>query len=125
MDAQSASNSGKSSRRGIARALGNLFKSHVRLFSLELDESKEFFLAYFLYIAVCITCSVLFLILFSFVVIVFFWDSYRMTAILGLCGIYLLATLFSLWRLYRLRKNATFFKETVNELVKDQEELLS
>ncbi|UYZ83969.1 phage holin family protein [Entomomonas sp. E2T0] len=125
MDAPKASEPNKPSQEGLIRALSNLLSSHASLFVIELEEAKGFAWSYFVHVAIIVVCSVLFFIMFSVGVVVYFWDSYRLTAILALLGSYLLIIMIALVNLIRIKKKTKLFISTKEELLKDKEELLS
>lgn len=124
MDAPKASELNKPSQEGLIRAIAKLLSNHVSLFVIELEEAKRFVWGYFIHIAIIVVCSVLFFIMFSIGVIAYFWDSYRLTAILALLGSYLVIILIALINLIRIKKKTKLFLSTKEELLKDKEELL-
>ncbi|MFD1259648.1 phage holin family protein [Entomomonas asaccharolytica] len=124
MDAHKASEPNKPSQEGLIRAIFNLLSSHVSLFVIELQEAKDFTWSYFVHVAIIVVCSVLFFIMFSVGIIAYFWDSYRLTAILGLLGSYLLIIMIALINLVRIKKKTKLFTSSKEELLKDKEELL-
>ena len=56
--------------------------------------------------------------------VVFFWDSARLAALLGVTGLFVAATLVMAWRLARaLRDKPQFMAATLGELQKDRDQL--
>ena len=111
------------SRFGAA-ALG-LLHSHVELLGLELQEQKARSLQTLALAAFALLCAWLLLIGLSALVLIALWDDYRLQSIVGLCLLYGLLLLLSLWQLRkRLNNSANPFSATLNELARDREQLL-
>jgi uncharacterized membrane protein YqjE len=106
-ESSSSATGQSSSPRRLGAAFLGLLHSHVELFGIELQEQK----------ARTVGLSTLVMIL--------FWDTYRLAAIIGLCVFYTLAAIFCAVRL----KAAIFdesspFHGTLEELANDRERLL-
>ncbi|MGY4818468.1 phage holin family protein [Pseudomonas chlororaphis subsp. piscium] len=115
---------GSSTRRLGAAFLG-LLHSHVELFGIELQEQKARTVSLLLFAGLALVFALLLLIGLSALVLILFWDTYRLPAIIGLCIFYTLAALFCAMRL----KAAIFdesspFHATLEELANDRERLL-
>ena len=111
------------SRLGAA-ALG-LLHSHVELLGLELQEQKNRSLQALALAALALLCAWLLLIGLSALVLIALWDDYRLHSIIGLCLLYSLLLLLSLWRLRTLLNSAANpFSATLSELARDRERLL-
>ncbi|AZD23544.1 Putative transmembrane protein [Pseudomonas chlororaphis subsp. aurantiaca] len=115
---------GSSTRRLGAAFLG-LLHSHVELFGIELQEQKARTVSLLLFAGLTLVFALLLLVGLSTLVLILFWDTYRLTAITGLCIFYTLAALFCAMRL----KAAIFdesspFHATLEELANDRERLL-
>ncbi|AZD30906.1 phage holin family protein [Pseudomonas chlororaphis] len=115
---------GSSTRRLGAAFLG-LLHSHVELFGIELQEQKARTVSLLLFAGLTLVFALLLLVGLSTLVLILFWDTYRLTAITGLCVFYTLAALFCALRL----KAAIFdesspFHATLEELANDRERLL-
>lgn len=111
------------SRFGAA-GLG-LLHSHVELLGLELQEQKARSLQTLALAAFALLCAWLLLIGLSALVLIALWDDYRLHSIVGLCLLYGLLLLLSLWRLReRLNNSANPFSATLSELARDREQLL-
>ncbi|AZC32524.1 phage holin family protein [Pseudomonas chlororaphis] len=120
----SAAGQGSSTRRLGAAFLG-LLHSHVELFGIELQEQKARTVSLLLFAGLALVFALLLLIGLSALVLILFWDTYRLPAIIGLCAFYTLAALFCAMRL----KAAIFdesspFHATLEELANDRERLL-
>jgi uncharacterized membrane protein YqjE len=111
------------SRLGAA-ALG-LLHNHVELLGIELQEQKERSLQTLALAAFALLCAWLLLIGLSALLLIALWDDYRLQSIIGLCLLYSLLLLLSLWRLRkRLNDSGNPFSATLNELARDREQLL-
>ncbi|EJM24246.1 MULTISPECIES: phage holin family protein [Pseudomonas] len=120
----SATGTSASSRRLGAAFLG-LLHSHVELFGIELQEQKARTVSLLLFAGLALVFGLLLLVGLSGLVLIVFWDTYRLPAIIGLCVFYALASLFCAFRL----KAAVFdesspFHGTLEELANDRERLL-
>lgn len=120
----SETGTGSSPRRLGAAFLG-LLHSHVELFGIELQEQKARTVTLLLFAGLALVFALLLLVGISALVMILLWDTYRLTAIIGLCVFYSAAALFCGMRL----KAAIFdesspFHATLEELANDRERLL-
>ena len=115
---------GASPRRLGASLLG-LLQGHVALFAEELSEQRAQALQVTLLAGLCLVFSLLVLIAASAVLLILFWDSYRLEAGLALCALYGLGLLLCVWRLKdSLRHAPPPFSASLEELARDREQLL-
>jgi uncharacterized membrane protein YqjE len=113
-----------SSRRRGAACLG-LLHSHVELFGIELQEQKARTVSLLLFAGLALVFALLLLVGLSTLVLIVFWDTYRLTAIVGLCVFYTLAALFCGMRLRAaIFDESSPFHGTLEELANDRERLL-
>ena len=124
-DSASTENSAGASPRRLGAAFLGLLHSHVELFGIELQEQKARTVSLLLFAGLALVFALLLLVGLSALVMILLWDTYRLTAIVGLCVFYLLAALFCGLRL----KAAVFdesspFHATLEELANDRERLL-
>lgn len=111
------------SRIGAA-GLG-LLHSHIELLGLELQEQKARSLQALALAALALLCAWLLLLGLSALLLIALWDDYRLQSIVGLCLLYSLLLLLSLWRLRTLlNSSANPFSATLSELARDREQLL-
>ena len=113
------------SARRVGAAFLGLLHSHVELFGIELQEQKARTVSLLLFAGLALVFALLLLVGLSTLVLILFWDTYRLTAISGLCVFYALAAVFCVLRL----KAAIFdesspFHGTLEELSNDRERLL-
>ncbi|MFZ3282014.1 phage holin family protein [Pseudomonas sp.] len=114
-----------SSTRRLGAAVLGLLHSHVELFGIELQEQKSRTVSLLLFAGLALVFALLLLVGLSTLVMIVFWDTYRLAAIIGLCVFYTLASIFCAVRL----KAAIFdesspFHGTLQELANDRERLL-
>ena len=83
----SATGTSASSRRLGAAFLG-LLHSHVELFGIELQEQKARTVSLLLFAGLALVFGLLLLVGLSGLVLIVFWDTYRLPAIIGLCVFY-------------------------------------
>ncbi|BAU75183.1 phage holin family protein [Metapseudomonas furukawaii] len=122
--ASPAEERGSSAKRLGASLLG-LLQGHVELFGIELQEQKADSLRLLLLGGLTLICALLLLIGLSALVLLLFWDSARLEALIGLCLFYLAATLYCGFRLHHaVNDEDSPFSATLEELAKDRERLL-
>ncbi|UUC52103.1 phage holin family protein [Pseudomonas citronellolis] len=111
--------------RSFGAALLGLLHGHVELFGLELQEQKSRTLALLLFAGLALLFALLLILGLSLLVLVLFWDSDRLAAVLGLCAFYALGGGLCAWRLYQLvDDDSSPFSATLEELARDREQLL-
>ncbi|MGL4319115.1 MAG: phage holin family protein [Pseudomonas sp.] len=109
----------------LARAFLGLLHGHVELFGSELQEEKRRALRLLLLAGLALIFGLLLLLGLSALVLIVFWDGYRLPAILGLCLFHALLTLYCAARLYgALNEETSPFSATLEELARDRERLL-
>lgn len=109
----------------LAAAFLGLLHGHVELFGSELQEEKSRSLRLLLLAGLALLFGLLLLLGLSVLILILFWDSYRLQAILGLCLFHGLATLYCAMRLYHaLDEEVSPFSATLEELARDRERLL-
>ncbi|NUT75569.1 hypothetical protein HNO86_10980 [Pseudomonas sp. C1C7] len=117
--------SASSSSRRLGAAVLGLLHSHVELFGIELQEQKARTVSLLLFAGLALVFALLLLVGLSTLVVILFWETYRMEAIIGLCVFYTLAAIFC-----GIRLRAAIFDEsspfhgTLEELSNDRERLL-
>ena len=112
------------SLRAAVASLVALLRTRAELFSLELSEEKERHKQLLMLAAVAALFLFLALQLLAVLVIVAFWDTYRLAAAAGVTALYLAVGLGALLALRRRwRATPPPFSATLNELRKDLEAL--
>ncbi|KAF1068984.1 MAG: hypothetical protein GAK45_01209 [Pseudomonas citronellolis] len=113
------------SLRRLGAAFLGLLHGHVELLGVELQEQKARTLGLLLFAGLALVFTLLLIMGLSVVVLVVFWDSYRLAAALGLCFFYCLGGALCAWRLFVLATDdASPFRATLEELARDRERLL-
>ena len=114
-----------SSSRRLGAAVLWLLHSHAELFGIELQEQKARTVSLLLFAGLALVFALLLLVGLSTLVLILFWDTYRLPAIISLCVFYTLACVFC-----GIRLRAAIFDEsspfhgTLEELANDRERLL-
>jgi uncharacterized membrane protein YqjE len=114
-----------SSPRRFAAALLGLVQGHVALFGEELKEQQSHTLSLLVLTSLSLTFGLLLLIGLSAALLVIFWESHRISVLIGLCAFYGLG-LFSCLAalLLRIRNAPAPFSASLEELARDREQLL-
>lgn len=111
-------------KRFGAAALG-LVSGHVELFGVELQEQKMHGLRVFMWAGSVLFVGLLLMVALSALALLFFWDSYRMQAMIGLCVFHAVALAVCLWRLrVTLKATAVPFSATRTELARNRDRLM-
>src|SRR5262245_61554017 len=117
-----ASESGRGLRASFKRTLDTLLATAVNraeLFSLELQEEKYRVIQVILCAFSVAALGMMTLTLVTFTIVVLFWDTGRLAALIGFSVLYLVGTLFA-WRMLQSHlKSRAAFPGTINELKKD------
>lgn len=124
-DAAGANQGNSPSLRRFGAAFIGLLHGHVELLGLELQEQKSRTLTLLLFAGFGLIFALLLIMGLSLLVLLVFWDSYRMAAAIGLCLFYCLGAGFCAWRLHGLiDEDSSPFGATLEELARDRERLL-
>lgn len=110
----------------MASTLLAICQTRVELFAVELQEEAQRLLSYLILSLVAVCCLSMAFLLAIFLVIVLFWDSYRILSICVLMGGFgIAALLIFLGIRSSYRNKPQFLAYTRNELVRDMERLKS
>lgn len=116
---------GSSPLRSMGAAALGLLHGHLELLGIELQEQKAASLRQLLYAGAALVFGLLMLFALSVLVLLLFWDSYRLQAIVALCLFHGLGCLLALWRLRAaLRRQTSPFSASLEELARAREQLL-
>lgn len=119
--------------RGLLDSLTTLVASlvaiaHTRLdlLSLDLEEEREHFLSLLVLALATLFCLGIGVLLTALLLVVAFWDSYRLLVLASLAGLFLVAGI-TTWRiaLNKTRAKLRFFAASMAELLKDRQQLTS
>jgi len=112
------------SANGLRRNLAALLRTRAELLAIELKEETERRKEMLILAGVGAFFGALGLQLVAFLVVVIFWDSYRIAAISGVTGLYVGIAGWAFLRLrYKLRSSPTPFAASLEELAKDLDAL--
>ncbi|MCY1268074.1 hypothetical protein D3C76_540330 [compost metagenome] len=111
-------------RRFFAAFLG-LLHGHIELLGIELQEQKSRTFQLLMFAGLALVFALLLLAGISMLVLILFWDTYRVQAAIGLCLFYGIGCAICAWRIHQLADDDTSpFSATLEELARDQERLL-
>jgi uncharacterized membrane protein YqjE len=119
--------------RGLLHSLGTLTSSllaiaHTRLdlLSSDLEEEREHFFSLLVLAQVALFCLGIGVLLTTLLLVVAFWDTYRLLVLGTLAGLYLAGGI-AAWRIavYKTRAKPRFFAASMAELQKDRQQLAS
>lgn len=109
-----------SSLKRILDTLLAAAQNRIELFLVELEEEKCRMVETLICLAAVVAFGMMALTLITFAIVIVFWDSWRLTAVGTLTGLYLVAAGLS-WRAMRARlNNRNAFTGTLEELRKDR-----
>ncbi|MDL2284661.1 phage holin family protein [Oxalobacter sp. OttesenSCG-928-P03] len=110
----------------MASTLLAIFHTRVELFSVELQEEAQRLLSYLILSLIALFCVMMTFLLTIFLVIVLFWDSWRILAISGLIACFAGAAIL-IWLGIRssYRKKPRMLAYTRSEIARDIERLKS
>lgn len=121
----SAAHTATAALGGIGAATLGLLHAHLDLLGIELQEQKAAGMRQLLYALLALIFGLLCLFAVSVLVMVLYWDSYRLEAIGALCLLHGLICLFALWRLRAaMRRQQAPFSASLEELAHDREQLM-
>jgi uncharacterized membrane protein YqjE len=125
MDASPSDNAPKPSLKKLGGAFVGLMQGHLELIGIELQEEKSRTFQLFIFSGLSLFFGLLVMIGISAAILIGFWDSYRLAAIIGLCVVYGLGLIICVLRAIRLAEMASVpFQATVEELARNRERLL-
>lgn len=124
-DGTDAGKANSPSLRRLGAAFLGLLHGHVELLGIELQEQKARTVQLLLLAGLALVFALLLLIGLSTLILLLFWDSYRLQAATGLCLFYIAGGALCAWRLYQLLSDESSpFSATLDELARDRERLL-
>jgi|SRR5690606_23606473 len=122
---QPAAEPPKPSLKKLGGALVGLLQGHLELLGIEFQEEKSRSFRLFVFSGLALIFGLLVLLGLSTVVLIAFWDTYRLPAAIGLCLLFAIALLLCVLKAVRLaRDGESPFRATVAELARDKERLL-
>ncbi|TLX59684.1 hypothetical protein DN826_00110 [Stutzerimonas nosocomialis] len=115
----------KPSLKKLGGALVGLMQGHLELLGIEFQEEKARTFRLFLLAGVSLILGLLILVGLSAAIVIAFWETHRIAAILVLCAVYAVALAICISRALKLAKEcAAPFQATLEELARNRERLL-
>jgi uncharacterized membrane protein YqjE len=111
---------------GLAEALLGLGRTRIELAAVEFEEARARTARNLALVGIAAACFAFAILAASFLVVVLFWDTYRIAALCGVVIFYVLLGLLAVWRLAERRRTDTpAFAATLAELERDRAWLAS
>jgi uncharacterized membrane protein YqjE len=113
------------SLKGLAASLAAIAHTRLDLLSSDLEEDREQLVSMLVMTLVALFCLGVGMVLLAILVVVAFWDSYRLLVLGGLTGIFLAGGAATWWfALCKLRTKPRLFAASMAELSKDRQQLI-
>ena len=110
----------------MAVTLIAMVETRLALLSTELEEEREWLTSMLIWIFITLFFGAVAVILGTFLIVVFYWDSNRLAAISIMLGIFILGAAFGWRTVSKLSKDKPrLFSATLAELAKDHKQLTS
>jgi len=108
----------------LASTLLAMGQTRLELLSNDLEEERAWLTSMLLWTLITLFCATLAVVLATFLIVVVFWDSYRLLALSIMIAIFVLAAGFA-WRVVRniSKHKPRLFSASLAELSKDREQL--
>ena len=112
------------SLKRLTATLLRIVSTRLELLATEIEEERAWLGSMLVWTLAALFCAALGIVLASMLVVVYFWDSYRMLALTGLVITFLLGSVLS-WRvvLGKVRSKPRLFSTSLAEISKDREKL--
>lgn len=125
METKHADEATAPSIKKMGSALAGLVQGHLELVGIEIQEERARVFKLFLLASISLILGLLILVGLSAAIVIAFWDSNPIAAILVLCVLYGAVLAVCISRAIRLAKeSASPFQATVEELARNRERLL-
>ncbi|MCQ2029823.1 hypothetical protein EA797_05235 [Stutzerimonas zhaodongensis] len=125
METRHADDAPAPSIKKMGSAIAGLVQGHLELIGIEFQEERVRVFKLFLLASVSLILGLLILVGLSAAIVIAFWDSNPIAAILVLCAVYAIVLVICISRAIRLAKaSASPFQATVEELARNRERLL-
>ena len=123
-DKQGSSKGLFESLKGLTASLVAIAHTRLDLLSSDIEEDRERLAALLVLMLVALFCFGVGVVLLAILIVVAFWDSYRILALSGLAGIFLASGLAAYgFALHKLRTKPRLFAASLSELSKDRQQL--
>lgn len=125
MEAKHSDEAPTPSLKKMGSALAGLLQGHLELVGIEIQEERARVFKLFLLASISLILGLLILVGLSAAIVIAFWETNPIAAILVLCVVYAIALAVCISRAVRLAKeSASPFQATVEELARNRERLL-
>ncbi len=125
METRHAEDAPAPSIKKMGSAIAGLVQGHLELIGIEIQEERVRVFKLFLLASVSLILGLLILVGLSAAIVIAFWDSSPIAAILVLCAVYAVVLGLCISRALSLAKmSASPFQATVEELARNRERLL-
>ncbi|MDP2787301.1 MAG: phage holin family protein [Pseudomonadota bacterium] len=110
----------------LAATLVAIAHTRLDLLSADLEEEREHFISLLVLALAALFCLGVGVLLATLLLVVAFWDTYRLLVLGMLAGLFLAAGI-AVWRfaLYKARTKPRVFAASMSELLKDRQQLVS
>lgn len=108
----------------LAGTLLAIGQTRLELLSNDLEEERAWLTSMLIWTLIALFCAALAVVLTALLIVVVFWDSYRLLALSLLIGFFILGAVFA-WRTLcnMTRSKPRLFSASLGELNKDREQL--
>lgn len=130
MQTEAASGSSKGglieSIKTLAGTLLAMGQTRLELLSVEIEEERIWLTSMLVWTLIALSCAALAVILATLLVVVIFWDTYRLQALGIMIALFVVGAILA-WRVLRnmARRKPRLFSASLKELSKDREQLAS
>lgn len=124
---------GTANKRGLLDSVKTLIatllamgQTRLELLSNDLEEERAWLTSMMVWTLIALFCAVLAVVLVTLLIVVVFWDTYRLLALSVMIGVFIVGAGFS-WRVVcnMSRSKPRLFSASLAELSKDREQLTS
>lgn len=112
------------SLKSLSGNLIGIVHNRLELLSTDVAEEREHLVAFLILVLVALFCLGIGVALLTILVVVVFWESQRLAALVGLSGLFLAAGVGVGWfAMHRIRTKPRLFEASLTELSKDRQQL--
>jgi uncharacterized membrane protein YqjE len=110
----------------MASTLLAMGQTRLELLSTEIEEEREWLTSMMVWTMIALFCAAIAVVLVAMLIVIIFWDSYRILALTMLILIFILGAGFA-WRVVfnMARSKPRIFSSSIAEMSKDREQLSS
>ena len=114
------------SLKTLSVSLVSIVHTRLELLSTDVAEEREQLTTFLVLVMVALGCLGVGVVLLALLIVVAFWESYRLVALAGLTGLFLAAGAGLGWfAMHRIRTKPKLFEASLLELSKDRQQLTS